>query len=340
MRVYWASVEVKFVTGHFEIKNPEDNAALNYATAPAGGTDASTVLGLGAGLGSVSSSSGTTASAVTEPVKYSSRAVVITRATTDPYHFNYWGLYRSKDVGVNGTDALLGVGNQPEKGLWVADIAIDTLTYTDTTSDDNLREEEAQRVLATRTFVSLPNCNTGAVANGFLAGADTDGEEISYCQIKYLKDYQMGYHYNGEDGQYDTISDTIKRVTSFPDCVVAYGSRSIWRASTTQGQKNELPDFGITIGFMTQFSKIADWGIFDRFAINESTIRNKRYDIIKTSDGKIVLFDGYEFSKDYAKDMSSLMKKLQNISASSYSHMTGFRYFGTEDAVNTAGGSY
>lgn len=123
-------------------------------------------------------------------------------------HLTHVSLYATLDIGVNGLDPQTQTRNNREIYVWVDDIDITKITYTDTTSDAVLRARLLKGFgLKTRFWKELPGGSLGVISSEFLYKAKQSTNKIYYGQLlkpEYLGFYNPAYQeMKVEDGIQD-----------------------------------------------------------------------------------------------------------------------------------------
>lgn len=128
-------------------------------------------------------------------------------------HYTHISLYATLDVGVNGISANGGQGNDSEIYIWVADIDITALSYSDTKTDEELRPliiAGYPYLLETRFFREVQNGAVADLDHNFMYSAHRNDTKLDYCQLGP----HMGYHNPLQYINFDDSMQTLQVTTS------------------------------------------------------------------------------------------------------------------------------
>lgn len=135
------------------------------------------------------------------------------------------GLYRTLDIGVAGTDPVLGTGNNREIYTWVGDFPIGSATVMDAKSDDDLRARYNNNFGLKTRFWDQMQGDTGTVAGSFMYCTykprplhpvpDYYLNRIQYCQLNQRE--HIGSHLR--PFQFFKLNDTPQIIAKSPDMV-------------------------------------------------------------------------------------------------------------------------
>lgn len=185
----------------------------------------------------------------------------------------HFGLYRTLDIGVAGTDPVSGSGNNREIYTWVGDFPIYSLAYQDTKTDDELRARYNNNFGLKTRFWDQMQGDTGNVAGSFMYCAykprplhpvtDYYLNRVEYCQLNQRE--HIGSHLRAY--QFFKLTDTPQIIAKSPDMV-----SFICNNKTYISNPNSYSDAGgsaiapvYVLNHLTVASEnigVADWGSF------------------------------------------------------------------------------
>lgn len=141
-------------------------------------------------------------------------------------HYTHISLYGTLDIGTTyGTDPVTGEGNSREIYVWIADVPLGTLSYSDPKSDNELRAAyKAGFGLRTRFWTAMPYSEIGEIAGSFLYNLERSQNKIRYCQLG--KPEYLGYYRS--DLQFFTMEDGVQELKKTGDNLVILCSKSTY----------------------------------------------------------------------------------------------------------------
>jgi hypothetical protein len=182
--------------------------------------------------------------------------------------------------------------------------------FTDTTTDDELRQREDQLhigPLQNRFHEPLPNCNCGTTVPGFLIGA-ARGESVWHMSqmgptLKYLSGYYLPSRQKN-----DKVEGGIQVIRKMPNRLIVITERSTWGGMTNKPQVMELPEFGEFYSILQTDIVDARLGVVDRGSIEEVDTGLLQ---MRCSDGSVRQFDGYKYGEDLTVDTETGQDKVK-----------------------------
>ena len=125
--VYYPDITVEFelsgIVGRFVITSgKKDNTTLGWVTDGVGGTNIADNMLVRDGDGGTL----VTAEVYEEPYIVGDLTVPVVRSDESSYqqHWSHYSIYGTLDIGVAGTDPVTGIGNNPERFMWLYDLRV------------------------------------------------------------------------------------------------------------------------------------------------------------------------------------------------------------------------
>lgn len=181
------------------------------------------------------------------------------------------GLYRTMDIGVSGTDPVSGAGNNREIYVWVGDVGIGELTYSDGISDDTLRARLTTNFGLKVRYWGPVEGDIGAVTGAFLYSTYRPAtvpsvffkNRIQYGQLvqrEHLGLYNASF-------QYFKLADSPQIIAKSPDMLSFICSNKTYisnpNAYTDVGGLAIAPIYVLQhITVASENIGVTDWGSF------------------------------------------------------------------------------
>jgi len=169
-------------------------------------------------------------------------------------HWTHIGLYRTKDIGVNGIDPSTGLGNNREIYTWVDDFPIGSETITISKTDDKLGADfVAGFGLKNRFWASIPDGAVGEVTNSFLFCAARGDIFVRYGQLTHK---ELAGYYNPAY-QFFKMDDGVQILAQSPDILSIICSAKTWTSAYGNTKNVTSPESVFVITHLT----ISDYNI-------------------------------------------------------------------------------
>ncbi len=168
-------------------------------------------------------------------------------------YITHLSIYRTLDVGENSP------ATNPEQYIWVADVPIYTLEYTDSTADDVLIARlEAGSTAPTPYIYALPSRGwremdrgIGDIRTDFMFTAFPDASSASYCDVQVIPRL-IGYH-NGL--QRTILQDPVSHLTTTRELMVIVCPSSTYALTT--GINQDVGGGLYYIPIITNFERVS-----------------------------------------------------------------------------------
>lgn len=204
---------------------------------------------------------------------------------------------------------------------------------SDWVADATLLNRESAYALENRYMDALPSIS-GLIKKtpGFIFVAPRGGKTISYGQIGYGLDYQMGY-YNPRF-QYENLDDVIVALRKLPDILVILCSTKTRRIPVNISKSVPIPGTDAIVSVVTGITDVdEDIGCVDEGSIGEF---GESALIFITNEPGLRVFDGYRYGPNMLIDQQTRdwmirddFRNLQSAVSAFYDADEGYVVFGT-----------
>lgn len=176
-KAFFPDITIEFIDDHFLITSGEVNGtSLSWITNGTGGTNiADNMLCRNGDGGSLSTGFIYEDSSVIGTLEIEQRSEL---DTTKQRHWTHYAVYGTLDTGVNGTDPITGIGNNPERYVWIADVRVAGAFY----ASKNVTG------LVTATVGEFELADEGSVIEWEDGDRDTITQYISSSQVRVAYD--------------------------------------------------------------------------------------------------------------------------------------------------------
>ena len=206
--------------------------------------------------------------------------------------YTHTSLYASLDIGVNGIDPVTGAGNNREIYVWVADIDITAVTYTDTTTDAILRARLlAGFGLRTRFWVEQPSGSLGDIISDFLYKGKQATNKITYGQL--AKPEYLGFY--NPALQTMTVEDSLQDIRKSGTSAVVLCNKSTYVSNPKVFENASNLESVFVLRGPTKVP--GNIGVIDYGSIAE---KDENSLIAHCSDHTVRIFDGQAWGADLA----------------------------------------
>ncbi len=158
-------------------------------------------------------------------------------------YITHLSIYRTLDIGIHGI-GLDSDANYSEIYIWVADVPIDTTSYTDTTDDDILRNrfvgastEQEVMSLRSRLWREMAR-GIGAIGPDFMVTAFPQAQQASYCDIAF-NPRLIGFNFPGS--QRFILQDPISEIYRTKDLFVFLCPSSTYTSVSAVNAETGIP---------------------------------------------------------------------------------------------------
>lgn len=276
----------------------------------------------------------------TKTIKASQTGTTVTRSrgstfeTTDVGQMIHWsdGTYSLITAYIDANTVT--VLESATKTNLAAGLGPTTRVWTDTYTDAVLRLRVGN-LLIQRFFRELPNCNLGTVVPGWIPCAQSFKKDLYYCQMDEFHEPHVGYYALGS-GQFDTLDDTIKDISSGKTYFIVYCSDS--RKKYPIDVYAEVSDqtstsVGEAVRILTSRDDLPGKIGLAHFG----SVQKDEYDrdVFIGQDKGLYIYDGSKTSNNMLEDrIHSKFEALQSVFASGYIPRSngGLLFWGTENA--------
>jgi hypothetical protein len=207
-----------------------------------------------------------------------------------------------------------------------------TISFNDSVPDEELRVRRGF-LLSQRWLTPMPNCNDGIVTPAFLAGIQSGGMTLYYCQRSERT--LLGYHHPAH--QRSGCDEPLLIISEFPNAIVAYGRNGIdqWDLAAVQ-QLNRYDDASVSrpvgqmpIAILLVRQHRTGHGVMDRGAVQKLPDGG---DLVITRAREYRIYNGYEWGDNMMeKRLMKRLKKLGSGVACGYDVDEGFYHWGREE---------
>ena len=214
----------------------------------------------------------------------------LNRATTLDPGDTHISIYRTLDIGANGVDPVSGNGNNPEIYVWVADMEIGKITYSDEKTDDAMRADYYGGFgLKNRFWENMPSCDIGEITPTFFYAALRGAQFVYYGQ---LSDKHFLGTYNPAM-QFFRLDDGVQAIVKSPDMVtIICGGRTYISSPNSYVNASEIESVFVLnhITVADESIGVNDWGSISQIEAGVF--------IAHCSDHSIRVWNGTNWGKD------------------------------------------
>lgn len=223
----------------------------------------------------------------------------LNRATTIEPGDTHISIYRTLDIGAAGVDPVTGSGNNPEIYVWVADMEIGKITYSDEKTDESMRADFYGGFgLKNRFWDNIPSSDIGEITPTFFYAAQRGAQFVYYGQ---LNDKQFLGTYNPVF-QFFRLDDGVQAIVKSPDMVtIICAGRTYITSPNSYTNASQIESVFVLnhITVVDESLGVTDWGSIAQIEAGVF--------IAHCSDHSIRVWNGFNWGKDIS---SRLVNKI------------------------------
>lgn len=254
-------------------------------------------------------------------------------------HYTHISLYRTLDIGVNGTDPITGQGNNREVYVWVGDYDFSLKSTTDTKTDDELRSSfGAGFGLRTRFLKEIVTGEVCEVTNNFIYASQRGTNTIRYGQLTHPEN--IGYH--NQSYQFFKVADGVQILAASPDMLSILCANKTYISSPNSYQ--DLASGALTSTFVLNHLTLvsdnigcSDYGSFSKVDagndLSEYSSSPSSSFIAHCSDHTIRIWNSSSWSNDLSSRRTNLIvRQMVNGSVGVYCRGVYYIWYRTDSS--------